>query len=554
MASGQKRELINTRERAVSDDIVRLQDFVAAARAEIFRGLYNDVLGNFFVRPGTSYRYTALPPNAPLPADVYGGLEVIVDDAANLHVQPGILMAYTGPPASTDDSGYVIATDLNGVFTPGLTFVANAGPGVRIDVVECRPIDLLRESDSRDEYDEVTGLFTPAVVEKVRETDLEYRIRSGTPGAGPPGYDSAWLPLCVAIVQQGAADWTEVDFYDVRPLIAERSPVPTFEWPTDEFGGAVWSSTDDVEIQFNTAGADDFMRGSYRGQFNGYLIGGDLRRNTPSAVADFGSSSAPLGGEVDGLFPNEAVDQAAGFTYVGANLYALVALFPSLDSLNVDHQLPRWVRYSQTAAADVPTRRRPTGARGILVFTSVSGIEARGIKQNVNPPTLLGWTFPGWARVVAVGTVDASVPQVLWANADWHETQFVAHSHDSIGAGKLVFDLVPNVDYPANATRLLAVITVDSTATPGVGLNPSFTLEVQDTTNGSTQELRSQMQTEIVVPGSGALDFRDTYEIPLPPPPSGGATGTPVVTVRLAAANVGALVGGTMFITAWKMR
>ena len=32
MASGQKRELINTRERAVSDDIVRLQDFVAAAR------------------------------------------------------------------------------------------------------------------------------------------------------------------------------------------------------------------------------------------------------------------------------------------------------------------------------------------------------------------------------------------------------------------------------------------------------------------------------------------------------------------------------------------
>jgi len=551
--------VINTRERAISPDINRLQDFVAAARAEIFRAMFNDVLGNFYVRPGISFRPTTSPTDAPLPADVYGGLEVIVDDPANLHIEPGILMAYTGAAASSDDSSYVIATDLNGVFTPGLTFVANPGPGQRIDVVECRPTDVLRESDSRDEYDEVTGLFTPAVVEKVRESDLEYRIRSGTPGNGPPGYDTGWLPLAVAIVQQGAADWSEVDFYDVRPLVAERSPVPTQEYPGEEFVGDVASTLDQAELLSDDQ-ADLQYQGSFRGQFNGYYFGGDIRRNTPSPIADFGSSTPPNGGETDAMVVQSSTrDQAAGFAYALDTMYAVAALFLSLSATNPGHLLPRWVRYSQTAAGDPPARRRPTGARGILVVTDVVNLGMNGLIKNVNAPTLMGWPFAGHARVFAIGKVSPTGPtsaKSIWQNGGWTEQNGHAIAHTTISLNEVQFDLVANQDYPANATRLRCNIQVQTNDTPAQPQYGQIQIGVRNLTNQSVVLNQAQYRFFTFAESpSGDSFVTVTFEIPLPAPPRAGYGGTPpVIRVTADAVNFGTAIGGIFRIVGWKSR
>jgi hypothetical protein len=522
VSGGQKRIIYNTRERLVSDDANRAQDFAAADRAELFRAMHGDVLGDFYERPGVNYRWWANPADSPLPAEVYGGLEVIVDDPTDLEVLPGVLMHYAYNPTPGDDSEYLLGVDLEGFSTPGvLSFQANAGPGVRIDVIECQPVDTLLESDSRDVYDNATGQFSASILDKVRTSRLQYQIRRGSPGAGPPGYSPSWLPLAVAIVQQGAADWSEVDFYDVRPLVAERAPLPSRSLPGFEFANVEHASALE-EVSLVPATSSIYQKGYFRGWFQGYMIGGNVRRNTASSLGVFGDTTGDDGGDVPYLFTGGAGENAPAGTFptTGRNLFTIAAFFPSLSPTNLGKVLPRWVRYSQNAQADWPARRRPVGPRGILVVTTALP-QPNGLVYPSNMPAQMGWTHASWARAIAAVPTDAAGgPTFVAATDRWvYCYNPTSHAHTSVVGSYIewVYAAPWTHVFAANCEEALVKFEAELTGTPGaeVVLNVEV-LSARDT--GSpiyTQAVWSETR-DVIVPAGGTATVGFTAEVPLP--------------------------------------
>lgn len=560
MASGQKRVVLNTRERLVSNDFNRLQDFVAASRAELMRSLFNDVVGNFYSRPGINRRRSTNPTNEPLPADVYSGLEVIVDDASNLYIEPGAMMAFIDPPASSDDSPYVIALDTDGMSTPGiLTFLANAGPGVRIDVVECQPSAVVLETDSRDIYNETTGLFTGSTVDKVRVSEIVYRIRRGSAGAGPPGYDPDWLPLAVCIVQQGAADFTEVDFYDVRPLVTERSPVPT-ENKFVTAANEIASILDDSEGRCEDS-TDFNLYGNFRGSFGGYLMGGDIRRNTASTLANFGVATGPDGGDAPFLALASAENQKPALTVGSYQVFHIAAAFPSLEPSNPYYSLPRWVRYSQTALAGTPARRRPVGPRGILVVTNDQPY-ANGVFSGILLPSQMGWTFIVPARSVMASHGDSSggFDRFMVGNGMCHPGAGYFRSFDLANADYTQWNLNSITDIPPNAKTVLVALSVTKAGgTPGNIVR--FPLEITsasdallgaaDSALGSVA--RFAFDQEIDSFGQAAVQI--TGEVPVGPPDSKGDGSFKSTTIQLSHPFTGlTTTGALMSVLGYRLR
>lgn len=390
MSSGQSRIIINTCERAVSTDINRLQAFIAKDRQQELRRRNNRPSTGFndYANPGLYVDPSALPANPSYGTlhDVHGGLMVRPDLPTDLLVDPGsagfFFPGYTG--LTSEDSPYIMVDDA-GVQTTGvLTFTGNASGFPRIDIVECQPVDTVIESSNRDIYDPLTGLFTPALVEKVRRAVLSYRIRLGTPNACFPDLDQSWLPLAFIVMQDGAANFTECDFYDVRPLVAER---------TNQYGGSttpIVSSpgqppTGVWDRGIRPTGAQ-ICRGWFRGAYNGYYVGGLIRRNTPSSLADFGGA-----GNLTTFDASAAANQAAAPYAPNSGsgmLNALVAYFPK--------GLGRCVRYGQANASSVstgqvtPAGRLPQGANGILFLARPASLSSSGAFIQPSVPSIFG--------------------------------------------------------------------------------------------------------------------------------------------------------------------
>ena len=218
MSSGQKNMVINLNERPLSTDINRLQAFIAQERNDIIRALVQRTYSKF-EQPGVSVVDSGSGA-APLPATVIDGLDMVVDNPGSVLINPGVLVAWTGPPASADDSGFVVIDDAGIQSTGQLVIAANGGGQPRCDVIECGIQSTILEGNvSRDIRNPSTGIFVPTNVTKVTKYTLLYRVWQGTPGTGP-GYRAGWLPLGIAVVQPGATT-AQVDFYDVRPLYRE---------------------------------------------------------------------------------------------------------------------------------------------------------------------------------------------------------------------------------------------------------------------------------------------------------------------------------------------
>jgi hypothetical protein len=409
MSSGNKRIVINSRERAVSGDVNRAQAFEASNRAQAMRRQVNRVGHNANPRTYQAVGRDAIDigvaPTAGTVHDCIHGLMVRPDAAGYLLVDPGsagfLLAGFSGLGA--DDSPYIVVDDAGVSAIDVLTFTANAGPGPRIDVIECRPVDAVVESSSRDIYDPVTGLFTPATVEKVRAASLEYRIRTGTPGAGFPGTDPDWMPLAVSVMQQGAASFLQTDFYDVRPLVSER--VLGFLERTQATTDAATPAVDtDISARALDSVGQTFLVGAYYGHFCGYRSGGLLCANTPSALARFNDASF---GMRPAFEPSHTDNKCGGaqapVTTKGA-LNAIVAAFPM--------GLNRWVRYTQAAVGAAPYTgyasvdgRLPWGPNGILVVgRPATSYESGGCIPGQLPATfgtavtcqrgqIVGWTL-----------------------------------------------------------------------------------------------------------------------------------------------------------------
>ncbi len=260
---------------------------------------------------------------------------------------------------STDDSQYKYVADPG---TSSLTLTANSSGSIRIDVVECSRVqpDTILETDNRDVFNTVTGLFAASTVNKVSQAQLQYRIRTGTPGAGFPGTAQGWLPLAVLSVPNATTVWDTVTVWDVRPLLSDRIFQPfavAREMPlwlnssgiTVEVDSSMTLCTGTVEVS-----ATDISLGSLA-TYSRRRLGGRLRRGTPG-------TDLPVSG-YDGLDLADAANQS-GMAASATNYLYLVEPFG----------LPRWARYTDFTAGV----RQPRSPRGIPMVTGVAPMHFYG--------------------------------------------------------------------------------------------------------------------------------------------------------------------------------
>lgn len=187
--------------------------------------------------------------------------------------------------------------------------------------------------------------------------------------------DPDWLPLAVAFVKTTDASYATCDFYDVRPLLAERVGM------SDRAAGTAVTALD---FDCNTGA----VKGVVRGQAFGFLAGCQaavfdggafekIRRTAPvSAAAYFNAAGDPTGGTLDRVewTPDNV---ANGFAPANEQPVGLFCVFPALSTT----PLPRWQRYAQGAAP-----REPTGPRGLFVFDTLSKGGAMYLTSTVTLP------------------------------------------------------------------------------------------------------------------------------------------------------------------------
>ncbi len=342
MSSGGKRMVLNTRERIVSTDHNRLQAFADASRAEATRFLMlatsTEESNGVVVVPSAT--------TSPLTAVILaGGLARPGFGSTTLTVDPMVL-GVVAPDASpsADDSACKMIVDAGvgntGSILASLSFTANAGPGIRVDVVECQPYPVgdsarVVSTENRDVYDPSTGTFSPVTLTKVEAGALNYRIRLGTPGSGYPGNVSGWLPIMVASVPTSATNWDGVTCWDVRPL-------------SDDYVSGVSKHAYEVStpriVDASMLGSNT-LKGRILGSYKYFVAGGQL----------------PVGGV--NLGGND-YGEPGWIAATTDKVWYAWACFP--------FGLPRWARYGAS------NPRQPAGFRGLLVASAKSPTGGRG--------------------------------------------------------------------------------------------------------------------------------------------------------------------------------
>lgn len=429
MASGMKREVINSRERAVSTDINRLQDFLASEVAQ----MWFEQAGKYELShdrdPGaeTSPAAAATPPfNA-----VLGGLRPYpVNGTVDMLVTPGSLFVENAT-ATADDAPFLYATD-PGVTAVGVLQLTPVPGATRIDVIECQATPTVLETDNRDIYNIVTGLFAPAAVTKVVASRLTYRIRIGVPGGGFPGLAAGWVPLAVARVPAAAADWDTCDLWDVRNLVSEF------------WNGSYQSVTTDAEVEeaFLTANEtnaaapyDVQLTGKVRGHFRQFKIGG-LCANYPTAAAYVDVSTG-------------TTNWAAGMAVVPSRPWYVYLAFP--------FDLPGWRKYAGSAVSP----RSPYGLRGIPVVDVVAPSPSRKPNVAIALPTALGFGGTTSAAVVIGAGMSSAASRMRGWASDGHLTickeklAVVATVSDPIVSDRSQYTLLDSFYMPSTAKGVL---------------------------------------------------------------------------------------------------
>ena len=429
--SGNKRELVNPRERAVSTDINRLQAFAAADMAELFRQWLEPVGYEPSARGASIYTTTT---TAPLRAVIFGGLLVRPQlGSVNTLVDAG--SAYVVDPdaaPSPDDSVFKLVTDPGVVNGSSLPLVPNSSGSTRVDIVECSRVDTVLETDNRDIYDETTGLFTPVSVNKVMASRFQYRIRSGTPGAGIPALASGWLPLMIAVVPTGTAVWgTGCTFYDVRPLANESANGSTRAYdaprPSEHF----------VSLSAPSTAIQGYCVATFGPWKAGGVLGG------VDALGNY------LGFDIA-----TAANKESGFAYPNNRPVYVYACFPA--------GLPRWVKYSPVGI--------PAGTRGVLQLSTTMPTFYKG--QTVTPITLnsalgLGATAVPGVCLTSFMTNNSSPPGsfICDGKTTWEWSNTVRTVAPTVLSTTLAtFNIQSGVNFPMNAIAIYVRYTISWTS------------------------------------------------------------------------------------------
>lgn len=510
MASGNKRLVINTRERAISDDIQRLQSFAAADRSAWNRRMLDDLYVND-VNAGFGFPTDTI--TNPLTADVIGGLMVQpVIGSPSLIVTPGVLGTYFPDPIpSNDDDPYKVISD-PGVQTLGvLTIDANPGPGIRIDVIECQPVEVVEEQDNRDIFDKSTGLFTPALVDKVVAGRLTYRVRKGTAGGGFPGTATGWLPLAVASVASGSTSTDSVTFWDVRPLIADR-------WEPPIKGGSLLGNRTRMVLKADPLDWPSTLRvrGNVSGGWGSYKMGGTLSKGTPTI---------PMGsGDVPWIDAMDSDNWEPGLTPIGNYPGYLWALYP--------FGLNRWVRYTENDF--LGQGRVPGSMRGIPTFSMVppAGFaNTPALPIGIPASTGLGGSTSFAAMIAATSINTSNLPGGFVSDGLVTYLQspnlWLPINSDNWTDEYLFID---NMAYPANARSLILRFESYFTGAPGTNGYYYRQVEITDSSFNDTLIMPYWEQRPATVPGTGFFYDNFTVEVPLPTIwPNTGARTVPIL-------------------------
>lgn len=523
MPSGNRREILHTRERILSTDHNRLQTFLSADIAGLLQSQVDvrttDQDANGLEGVGTAV-------GNPLRGVIQSGIRVRPEiGTLNTFVEPG-LACLVDPDAvpDSDDVPYKWVRDPGVQLAGSLVLTPGAG-SARIDMVECQRVDTVLESDNRDIFDPTTGLFTAVSVDKVAASRLNYRIRTGTPGGGFAGLGTAagWLPLAVALVPAAAASWDACTVWDVRPLVSDFVHSP---FRVD----AVHPTIPRGYAQCWDAGvANDRIVGLIESSFRGRRVGGEL---------------CPPGEPATSLSIQAMLDPA----FVGTT-------FPWYIYLLQPFGLPRWAKYSPSASGS----RIPRSPRGIPCVANQPPDGYTG--EPVNPvglPTATGLGGTSDEGVcVAAGLFTAAVLEGFTMADGWTTTNAVKSKTPSSGAGtvNLTYDIVLGADVPPNAVEVEVQFFQLLTGVAGTShqVAVSATLRALGGVAGATVLSDNRC---ITFPVGGTFLFTSRVRIPLQPnyPNTSPGIITNVVDYDLGITPVGPTLSlQTMIVTGWKL-
>lgn len=446
MSDGFRSLVINTQERAVSTDINRLQKFAHQEIAELFRSMLDVYPASDDDQLGTITEPNTI--ETPLRAEILNGLMVQPTGGTTSVAISGGVAFFMAPDAAADESNYKFIRD-PGLATGSLTIAANASGSTRIDVIECQinatPAIV---TDSRDIFNTATGLFSAGTVTKETRGQLSYRVRAGTPGAGFPGTVSGWLPLAVVSVPNGATNVDTCTFWDVRPLVSDRTHL--YSTPKD------MSDTLRGDGMITYAAGVSTMTGHYEATYNGRRLGGKMRRGGIGTDGD--------------LVLTDASNYAADVSFAANSMTYVYLMVP--------YGLPRWARYT-----DGPANRVPRSPRGIPVLSSIAPDVKGKPSAAITLPASLGFVTTTTAGVCIAAdpcTIQDGAttrgPNQLWIagrsqvfGGPRPGGVFAGHSiAGSTAGGKSTITFTPGTNFPANARRLYVSfagnITSDNTS------------------------------------------------------------------------------------------
>jgi hypothetical protein len=351
MSGGFKEVVFNTLEEVISPDLNRSQKFKGADVAEMMRYML-DVSGgtNDLDSGGVTTEYVS--GESPLRAEILNGFMVkpaLAD--TRFSVDPGVLFA-VDPDGAPDDSNYKYVCDVGSLLSGANVIGANSSGQDRVDIIGAVVNFTTIETDSRNLFNPVTGLFTPAAIAKANQATLTYSVVVGTPGSGLPAVPVGFLPLCVAYVPNGSTNNDAVSFYDVRPLINDRA------YGVSNVGSYTsYLVRGDYYVDTQSQAGHAWLSGTIEAVLNGRRVGGVLQTGSPTAPQP-GVIGAQGLAQIYGVDLSLTTNAEPGFSSpTSANAFLYLA-FPG--------GLPRWARYTGAYTGV----RKPSGPRGILVLSN----------------------------------------------------------------------------------------------------------------------------------------------------------------------------------------
>lgn len=434
MSNGEQTIVINPSERAISDDINRAQRFRGLDLNELLRALADTYCGMDDLHASALDQQTTVQ-LSPVSSAVFNGLVVRPQiGSLNFFVDPGVCGLYDPDAApSPDESQYKLIRDPGVQLAGALTLPPNTSGGTIISIVECARVAggfSVLETDNRDIFNPVTGLFSATTVNKVVAGRLQYRVRSGGSGGGFPGTALGWMPLCVVSQPTGVTVLTATNciFWDVRPFVGDRIFAP---FNLGRFRPLRGKNTTQVDVL--SVGGKALLQGAVEisATDSGVLSGGP-----PSLYR--------LGGAFDGTVDLDDTTNQSGTISTGNAYIYLMEPFG----------LPRWARYGLQSGVLIPKNTR--GIPTVSMTAPIPQLLAPASPLAMPTSTGLGGTCTKAACIAMAVTLGALITTtatdgVRQSSSGLALPPYASKVLTNVGGGVFHGSYVPATDYPGIA-------------------------------------------------------------------------------------------------------